>query len=265
MRKHILALLLAIMSLSPLSAEVFHLNAVVDSIAWGSALTVNATDLICKTYAPKTATYPTTVLSSDSVNAFDRLFMKPYNKKLGQAGTILEVASLGTAAMLAATDKSEWGTIAMMYAESVLLSNGLKELSKDTISRARPYMYFSGSPAEDDWNASFFSGHTTLAFTGAAFTSYVFSKYFPDSKWKIPVIAGCYTLATATAASRIMSGSHFLSDVLTGAIVGTLSGILVPYLHTLEFGEKQKQDGMPKHFFLTASLIPNGFLVCCDF
>jgi undecaprenyl-diphosphatase len=67
-------------------------------------------------------------------------------------------------------------------------------------------MYFDNFPIEEvqkgDWNSSFFSGHTTLSFAAATFTSYVFCKYNPDSKWKIPVIATSYTFAAATAASQ---------------------------------------------------------------
>ena len=34
---------------------------------------------------------------------------------------------------------------------------------------------------------------------------------------------------------RVASGSHFLTDVLAGAVIGTASGILVPMIHTAIF------------------------------
>ena len=123
-----------------------------------------------------------------------------------------------------------------MYAEAFLLANGIKELTKTFVSRPRPYMYFDGYPQkkldEGDWDDSFFSGHTALAFTGAAFTSYVFAKYNPDSPWRFAVAAGTYTLAAATGIMRVAGGNHFVTDVLVGAAVGTACGILVPWLHT---------------------------------
>ena len=180
--------------------------------------------------------YQGEIFLKDDVNPVDRFFMQPYSKTFDDIGTITQFASLLTPAVLMAAPMEEWCTIGVMYAESVFLSYGLKELAKNLVNRPRPYMYFEGAPekdiAEGDWNKSFFSGHTTLSFTGATFASYVFSKYFPDSKWKLPVIVGSYGLATTTAILRMKSGNHFLTDVLVGAVVGSLSGFLVPYLHS---------------------------------
>ena len=96
-------------------------------------------------------------------------------------------------------------------------------------------MYYDNPPQEEEskWNKSFPSGHTTLAFASASFTSYVFGKYYPDSKWRIPVSLSLYTLATTTALLRVSSGNHFLTDVLAGALIGTLCGLTIPMLHTL--------------------------------
>ena len=122
-----------------------------------------------------------------------------------------------------------------MYAETMLFAYGFKELAKAVFDRPRPYMYFDDFPIEEiqkgDWNSSFFSGHTTLSFAAATFTTYVFCKYKPESKWKIPVIATSYTLAAATAAMRILSGNHFLTDVAIGAVVGSITGLLIPFWH----------------------------------
>ena len=46
-------------------------------------------------------------------------------------------------------------------------------------------------------------------------------------------MAASYSLATATALLRIMSGNHFMTDVLSGALLGTIWGIGVPMVHTL--------------------------------
>jgi len=40
-----------------------------------------------------------------------------------------------------------------------------------------------------------------------------------------------YSLATATALLRVASGSHFMTDVLAGALIGTALGIGIPFLH----------------------------------
>ena len=176
-------------------------------------------------------------LDLSSVNSFDKWAARPYSKNLHLTGTITEVFAMLTPITLVCTNKSEWGVIAVMYAESVLWANGFKELTKNIVHRYRPYMYFENPPIEKiedgDFCRSFPSGHSTVAFNGAMFTSYVFSKYFPESKWKIPVIVGSFSLATATAIQRVLSGNHFITDVLAGAFIGSVTGFIVPFLHTL--------------------------------
>ena len=161
--------------------------------------------------------------------------MRPYSKKLDLLGTGFELLTAITPLFLLSTPTTEWTTIAGMYAETMLFAFGFKEFAKAIFDRPRPYMYFDNFPYEEvgsgDWNASFFSGHTTLAFAAATFTTYVFCKYKPESKWKIPVIATSYTLAVATAGLRILSGNHFATDVAIGAVVGSITGLLIPFWH----------------------------------
>ena len=149
------------------------------------------------------------------------------------------MALLSPAALIAAP-MEEWLTIGVMYAETVLATYSLKEFSKSLVARTRPYMYFDDKPldliAKGDWNESFPSGHTALAFSGATFLSYVFSKYFSDSPWKYAVTAASYSVAVATAIFRVAGGKHFLTDVLAGAALGSAVGFVVPWLHSLKAG-----------------------------
>ena len=176
-------------------------------------------------------------LDPDNVNPFDRTVMMPYSKTLSGISLGIGFAAALTPAMLFIEPASEYLTIGVMYAEALALSFGTKELIKHLVTRERPYMYDPDTPQSlvesDKHDKSFFSGHTTYAFTGAAFASYVFCKYNPESKWRIPVIAASFSLATATAALRVASGNHFMTDVIAGAIIGTAIGIAVPALHTL--------------------------------
>ena len=188
-------------------------------------------------------------LDPAEVNPFDRMVIMPYNKTLSDVSLGIGFAAALTPAVLLAQPSSEYLTIGIMYAESLALSFGTKELVKHLVSRERPYMYDSDTPQSlvesDKHDKSFFSGHTTYAFTGAAFASYVFCKYNPDSKWKIPVIAASFSLATATAALRVASGNHFMTDVMTGALLGTAIGIAVPALHTLLANENVTVSASP--------------------
>ena len=160
---------------------------------------------------------------------------------------------------------SEWLTIGTMYLETILIANGIKEWTKLLVYRPRPYMYFDDYPQEKvedgDWNCSFPSGHTTLAFAGAAFTTMVFCQCFPDSKWKYAVAGGAFGIAAVTGGLRMASGNHFLTDVLVGAVIGTACGFAVPYMHTKSFyGNFQKKSGGAR-----AAVTPAGLAVSFDF
>ena len=176
-------------------------------------------------------------LDPADVNPFDRTVMMPYSKPLSDVSLGIGFAAALTPAVLFVEPASEYLTIGVMYAEALVLSFGTKELIKHLVTRERPYMYDPDTPQSlvesDKHDKSFLSGHTTYAFTGAAFASYVFCKYNPESKWRIPVIAASFSLATATAALRVASGNHFMTDVIAGALLGTAIGIAVPALHTL--------------------------------
>mgnify|MGYP004472555295 FL=1 len=186
-----------------------------------------------------------TSFEKSGINAFDRIFVNPYSKTLDTAGTVLSAALCVSPAILAFAPKNQWLEAGAMYAETMLFAWGFKELAKLCVNRARPYMYFDERPQEEiekgDWAASFFSGHTTLAFAAATYTSYVFGKLMPDSALKIPVIAGSYTLAAAVAVTRIAGGCHFTTDVLLGAVVGSTCGFLVPFIHSKIAPQKKNE------------------------
>src|SRR6476660_7257917 len=67
---------------------------------------------------------------------------------------------------------------------------------------------------------SFPSGHTITAFS----VSVALSHFYPD------LTAGLLFCAISIAASRILLGMHFLSDVLAGAAIGTLLGLAAAWV-----------------------------------
>lgn len=183
----------------------------------------------------------------NDVNFIDRKFAKKYNKKIDFAGDLSLAFSYclipgiyGTEYLFNNFDFNEGIKLAVIYTETVLATETTKCLLKTAIKRKRPYMYFEGYPENEldnyDFEFSFPSGHTTSSFMNATFLSYTFCKYYPESNYKIPIIAGAYSIATTTACLRMASGNHFLTDVISGAALGTTIGFVIPWLHT--FGEK---------------------------
>lgn len=198
-------------------------------------------------------------LDKNAVNGFDRSFMFSYNRTLDKISDYGVYGMLILPVISVIPDIKNVNTLltyGVMYGEAVLLTFGTKDLLKNAIIRYRPYMYNGGVPAgnEDDYFNSFPSGSTSLAFLSATFLTATFAREFPDSKWKWPVIIGSYTMAAGVASMRIFSGSHFLTDVLAGAAIGSLYGWLMPQLHLRKNNEN-------------LSIIPtgNGLLVSVKF
>lgn len=222
------------------SGEIFTLSPVMDSILLGTGVGLSGTMFLCDTvFETGHEEFSGNLDSKDDVPFFDRAFMTGYSKGLDVTSTVMEVSMLAAPVALFgfSIPKEEWFTVGVMYAESVLLANGIKEALKLSVHRTRPYMYYDGVPSDDlksgRWQESFPSGHSTLCFTAAAFSTYVYAKYNPSGSGKYIVGGVSYGLAAATGILRIASGSHYLSDVLTGAAIGTVCGIGVPFLHTI--------------------------------
>ena len=209
-------------------------------------------------------------LNATDVNAFDRLIMNPYSKGLDYTGTAFELLTLSTPAVMFAAPVKDYWKIGLEYAETIALAWGSKEIAKLCVSRPRPYMYFDGAPAEKiaagDWDDSFFSGHSTLSFAAATFTTYKFCEYFPDSKYTPFVIVGSYALAATTACLRLASGNHFMTDVLCGAAVGSAIGFLVPWVNSFWFKPSvtKENEGELKKSDFAVNLLPNGFVITCN-
>lgn len=242
---------------------IFKLSPVTDSIILGTGAAIFGVNLyLDKVVGFNHIDYRTYDFDIDKITTLDALLMKEYSKPLSYVSYGTLALGALTPAIFVTEPKKQWLTIGVMYAETLLWAECLKETAKTFVIRPRPFMYYDLANApqdklEDyDWENSFFSGHTTFAFAAASYTSYLFCQYNPDSKYKYAVIGGSYTLAAATGALRIASGNHFLSDVFVGAVVGTLTGFLVPYYHTAPFwntNKKVKVGIIPSGIYLTAN------------
>ena len=228
----------------------FRLNPVNDGIQLGLGVSLTGSALIAdKLVHLKKNEFNIADWKKSDIPDFDQIFMRPYSKPLHIAGTVSVGLALAAPVMLAFLPGSELLTLGTMYAETMLIANGIKEWLKLLVYRARPYMYFDGYPqdklSDGDWNCSFPSGHTTLAFAGAAFTTMVFCQCYPDSNLKYAVAGISFGLAALTGALRMASGNHFFTDVLVGALIGTTCGFLVPFLHSNTFYNKFEKKAGP--------------------
>lgn len=100
------------------------------------------------------------------------------------------------------------------YAIAGIAAQGFKHV----LGRPRPRLIDDSS----QWGPSFVggfdafpSGHTTCAFALAA----VLSHYYP--RWRIVF----FVLACLVAAARVVRGSHWITDVVAGALLGIFLGV----------------------------------------
>ncbi|MBO4532561.1 MAG: phosphatase PAP2 family protein [Treponema sp.] len=246
-------------SLSVSYEQAFSLHPLNEGLELSFGTLLSGSALVCDKFVHlKKNNYNAADWSINDVPDLDALFARPYSKPLHIVGTGTAALVLLSPAMFAVLPQSEWLTVGTMYTETLLLANGIKEWLKLLVYRARPYMYFDGYPqdklTEGDWNCSFPSGHSTLAFAGAAFTTMLYCQYFPDSKYKYAVAGASFGVAALTGILRMASGNHFFTDVLAGAVIGTACGIAVPYMHTKGFYENHSKNKGS----VNASVMPYG-------
>jgi membrane-associated phospholipid phosphatase len=142
--------------------------------------------------------------------------------------------------MLTERGGKEPGTIGVMYLQTYALQGGVVYLLKNLVARSRPFVY-SDDPAiplelkqSRTARRSFPSGHASSAFASMVFTASVHGRLYPDSGAKGWVWGGCLAAASTTAYLRYAAGRHFLTDILAGAAIGSLTGWLVPSLYEVD-------------------------------
>ena len=126
------------------------------------------------------------------------------------AADIVSWATVATAVALdtkVSWDSADRGHAFRMQGARVLVTYAAVLTAKRLIGRTRPCAPSCGA---DNPNFSFFSGHTTLAFSTVGG----------------PRLAVSLPLAISTGGLRIAAGKHWLTDVLTGAGVGLLTSRL---------------------------------------
>ena len=120
--------------------------------------------------------------------------------------------------------------IAQTYAATYFLTNALKVL----VHRLRPFNYsarFEARRHDGDSRLSFPSGHTSMAFAGAATFSTMLAHRYRGQDWAVGAAIGGWAMATGVGVFRVLAGRHFPTDVVAGAALGTLVGLLIPGLH----------------------------------
>lgn len=173
----------------------------------------------------------------DDVNAFDAFAAGYYDDGWATASdiTLAGTVALGVIALFVDQRTVSAFSDLLVVTEAILLTSAVVTVLKFAVRRPRPYLYSEKAPESKRSDAEAALSLPSLhVATAAALTTSVFDVLFarhPKSPWTWAFL-GVGTVATgAVAAGRILSGRHFLSDVLIGAGIGAGIGFLVPALH----------------------------------
>ena len=184
----------------------------------------------------------------ENVNPVDAALARPYNKTIDKIGDVC-VALAGLAsfaaiavAFFASEDKRKAFKTAVhdyfALAISVLYGNSVYRILKTVAGRIRPYMYFADPSqegiAKGDFYRSWPSGHSSNAFIALGFLFIWFKMRHSDSRYKTPVLTVSLLLCITTMVLRLLSGNHFLTDVLSGAAIGfTISSAMAVLCYSI--------------------------------
>lgn len=229
MNKIYISTLLLLLNLSIFAdgSQAFKLDLTKDLIIGTSALATVTTGYLLK---------EDTNNSLDKFGWIDENNTFEYNKGMDSFSDYLSLAPLlAMPLLLDRWDVENISTLGVMFIESFLLTYGVKDLLKSFVERPRPYNFYNNTPSEllnnSDRYLGFPSGHTSVAFMGASFSTYIFSKGTASKRQKYIMGITTFGIATTTAVLRVSSGSHYIFDVLAGATLGSIVGFGVPYLH----------------------------------
>ncbi|MES1222793.1 MAG: phosphatase PAP2 family protein [Bacteroidota bacterium] len=234
------------------SANHYNLKTKVEipAVAAGAAFAAFNFSRISKK-APSSEAYVESLKKTD-VNWFDRWGVRPYSESIDNVSYIPFYVAMPLPMIVFVVDKKmrkDFFKLTFLYVEAITITGVLYSSAAAYANRLRPLVYSSETPLNkrtaSDSRKSFFAGHVALVATSAFFAARVLADYHPESrfKWLYYSVAGAATIATGYM--RQAAGEHFLSDILVGTTVGTLSGLLTPALHKNKLFKNQRMALLP--------------------
>ncbi|WP_407755830.1 phosphatase PAP2 family protein [Archangium sp.] len=129
--------------------------------------------------------------------------------------------------------------------ESFVVSQVVNQVVKFSVGRERPFVHVlpeDQKPLTEhptDNNLSFYSGHTAMAFSLVTAAGTVSELRGYKNRWLIWAVG--LPVAASVGLMRMGADKHYLTDVLTGAVAGSLFGVGVPLLLHGRQGPAQTQ------------------------
>lgn len=157
-----------------------------------------------------------------------------------------------------ATESPSLRTAARKAGETLVLAGVTTTVLKAVVGRARPYTQMGSTAvtpfAFEEDNYSWPSGHTTVAFS--------LSSSLARSIDNVYVSALLYAGAAGTGIARMYYDKHWLSDVLAGAAIGTLSAQLIHSLDDRNATSERNGSSSSVGSMLMIGPTPGGISIC---
>ena len=215
----------------------------------GGALWIGSEALLKGTLAPKTCRWCDRAADgTDTLNGVDRWARgvagqsEQSRKRWGTASdvtdfAVLPLGVLGAQYLLSSGSGAPpryFAEDATIIVESAVVAAVANQVVKFSVGRERPFVHVlpedekSLTAHPTDNNLSFYSGHTSLAFSLVTAAGTVSELRGYKNRWLIWAVG--LPAAASVGLMRMGADKHYLTDVLVGAAAGTLFGVGVPLL-----------------------------------
>lgn len=185
---------------------------------------------------------PSCPCEASEVNSFDRGVAGWNSESYKTASNVAVGISVAAPFVLSALETrrsdapwSRFADDALIISRSILVSGAVQEGVRLLTQRPRPRLYGleENDPALVDHEEylSFYSGHTTTAFAAGMSYATIYASRHPTESSRWMVYGGAVAVGTTVGILRIQAGSHFPTDVILGAVMGSAFGIAIPRLH----------------------------------
>jgi membrane-associated phospholipid phosphatase len=127
------------------------------------------------------------------------------------------------------------GQVIGLYIESLVTTSAIFTITAGFVDRPRPLVFSEEAPLErrlrKTSKRSFYSGHVAASATALFFAAKVYGDFHPDSPLRPYLWASAFIIPAGVGYLRLQAGKHYLTDIILGYGLGTLTGYLVPHLH----------------------------------
>lgn len=178
------------------------------------------------------------------LNALDKLTAGYYSAGWSNVSDYLLYGLGAASAGLLLGDEGFLNTLndGVVIGEATLSATAVASVMTLAAGRPRPFLY--GDPTNPsgykaplsirngaDAGLSFLSSHTAEAFAMVTSLYVAEHRLHPKSRYPKYVLGVGLGIASAIGVARVMSGYHFITDVIGGALVGSSLGVLVASVH----------------------------------